>query len=101
MPGANVPEATFLQRDIVDAAAANDRFDAVVAFFSLLMLPRERIVEVLKDMHEMITSGVARHRHGRGRLRRCAGTVSGRTATSLRLAARPAQTDGDRRRVRR
>jgi hypothetical protein len=38
-------------------AAANDRFDAVVAFFSLLMLPRERIVEVGKDMHEVITSG--------------------------------------------
>jgi SAM-dependent methyltransferase len=53
----NVPEATFLQRDIVDAAATEDRFDAVVAFFSLLMLPRERIVEAIKDLHEVITSG--------------------------------------------
>jgi ubiquinone/menaquinone biosynthesis C-methylase UbiE len=50
----NVPEATFLQRDIVDAAAADDRFDAVVAFFSLLMLPRERTVEVLSSLRDVI-----------------------------------------------
>jgi ubiquinone/menaquinone biosynthesis C-methylase UbiE len=35
----NVPEATFLQRDIIDADATVGRFDAVVAYFSLLMLP--------------------------------------------------------------
>jgi hypothetical protein len=29
----------------------------VVAFFSLLMLPRNRIVEVIKDLHEVITPG--------------------------------------------
>jgi hypothetical protein len=55
--GRNVPEATFLQRDIVYAVATEDRFDGVVAFFSLLMLPRQRIVEVIKDLHEVITSG--------------------------------------------
>jgi hypothetical protein len=33
----NVPDATFHQRDLVDAVATADRFDAVVVFFSLLM----------------------------------------------------------------
>jgi trans-aconitate methyltransferase len=53
----NVPEATFLHRDIIDADAAIGHFDAVVAFFSLLMLPRDRIIEVLKGLHDMITPG--------------------------------------------
>jgi ubiquinone/menaquinone biosynthesis C-methylase UbiE len=53
----NIPEATFLQRDIIDAATTDDRFDAVVAFFSLLMLPRERIIDVLNGLHNMITPG--------------------------------------------
>src|SRR5512132_1864521 len=53
----NIPEATFLERDIIDAAATDDRFDAVVAFFSLLMLPRERIIDVLNGLHNMITPG--------------------------------------------
>jgi SAM-dependent methyltransferase len=53
----NVPEATFLQRDIVDAVATGDRVDAVVSFFSLLMLPRDRIVEVLNSLRDMITPG--------------------------------------------
>ena len=53
----NVPEATFLQRDIIDADATLGRFDAVVAFFSLLMLPRDRIVEVHKGSRDMIAPG--------------------------------------------
>jgi hypothetical protein len=53
----NVPEATFLQRDIVDAVATTDRFDAVVAFFSLLMLPRDHIGDVLNALHDVITHG--------------------------------------------
>jgi predicted TPR repeat methyltransferase len=51
----NVPEATLLQRDIVDAVATTDRFDAVVVFFSLLMLPRDHIVDVLNALHDVIT----------------------------------------------
>jgi hypothetical protein len=50
----NVPEATFLQRDMIDADATIERFDAVVAFFSLLMLPRDRIIEVLKGSRDVI-----------------------------------------------
>jgi SAM-dependent methyltransferase len=38
----NVPEATFLHRDIIDADATIGHFDAVVAFFSLLMLPQTK-----------------------------------------------------------
>jgi len=49
--------ATFLQRDIIDANATFGRFNAVATFFSLLMLPGERIVDVLKGLHNMITPG--------------------------------------------
>jgi trans-aconitate methyltransferase len=45
----NVPEATFLQRDIIDADATLGRFDAVVAFFSLLMLPRTALSRYIRD----------------------------------------------------
>jgi SAM-dependent methyltransferase len=53
----NVPEATFVQRDVVDVDATVGRFDAVVAFFSLLMLPRERIVEVLDGLRDVLAPG--------------------------------------------
>jgi hypothetical protein len=53
----NVPEATFLHRDIIDADATVGHFDAVVAFFSLLMLPRDRIVGVLNDLKNVIGLG--------------------------------------------
>jgi SAM-dependent methyltransferase len=51
----NVPEATFLLPDIIDADATVGHFDAVVAFFSLLMLPRDRIVGVLNGLKNVIT----------------------------------------------
>ncbi|MFC4080139.1 class I SAM-dependent methyltransferase [Amycolatopsis samaneae] len=46
---ANVPRATFHQRDL---RALDDlgEFDAVTAFFSLLMLPKASIAEVLADL---------------------------------------------------
>jgi SAM-dependent methyltransferase len=50
----NVPEATFLHRDIVDLPGALGAFDAVTAFFSLLMLPRERIVGVLDGVRDVL-----------------------------------------------
>jgi trans-aconitate methyltransferase len=53
----NVPEATFLQRGIIDTDATIGRFDAVVVYFSLLMLPRDRIVDVLNGLHNMIAPG--------------------------------------------
>ena len=51
----NVPEATYLQRDAVDVDTSLGRFDAVVAFFSLLMLPRREIVTTLERIGELMT----------------------------------------------
>ena len=51
----NVPEATYLQRDAVDVDTSLGRFDAVVAFFSLLMLPRGEIVTTLERIGELLT----------------------------------------------
>jgi SAM-dependent methyltransferase len=53
----NVPEATFVERDLVDVDPSVGHFDAVVAFFSLLMLPRRRIVEVLESLRDVLTPG--------------------------------------------
>jgi len=55
----NVPAATFLQRDALDIDASLGRFDAVVAFFSLLMLPRREIVRTLNRLREvMVPAGL-------------------------------------------
>jgi SAM-dependent methyltransferase len=51
----NVPEATYLRRDAVDVDTSLGRFDAVVAFFSLLMLPRREIVTTLERIGELMT----------------------------------------------
>jgi SAM-dependent methyltransferase len=53
----NVPAATFLQCDVVDVDETIGRFDAVVAFFALLMLPRDRVVAVLGGLHDVLTPG--------------------------------------------
>ena len=50
----NVPEATFEQRDAVDIEASGNPYDAVVAFFSLLMLPRREITRVLTRFREVL-----------------------------------------------
>lgn len=50
----NVPQATFIQRDAVDVDAGLGRFHAVVAFFSLLMLPRAQIARTLATLHELL-----------------------------------------------
>jgi SAM-dependent methyltransferase len=51
---ANVPGATFLRRDVVTVDASLGRFDAVVAFFSLLMLSRNEIVRALGLLREVL-----------------------------------------------
>jgi SAM-dependent methyltransferase len=53
----NVPQATFLRRDVVDIDASLGRFHAVVAFFSLLMLPRARIVGALAALRDVLLPG--------------------------------------------
>src|SRR5829696_4273700 len=50
-----VPNATFLQRDLRDLGDDLGRFDAVVSFFSLLMLSRADIVKVLDAVRERLT----------------------------------------------
>ncbi|MFC1408223.1 class I SAM-dependent methyltransferase [Streptacidiphilus sp. N1-12] len=54
----NVPAARFHQLDVADVQPGGDpdlgRFDAVVAFFSLLMLPRAEIPTVLRTIHQLL-----------------------------------------------
>ncbi|MEY9211349.1 methyltransferase domain-containing protein [Thermobifida halotolerans] len=52
----NVPEADFAVADIMDLDA-DQRYDAVVAFFSLLVLPRARIPEALAAIHRALVPG--------------------------------------------
>jgi SAM-dependent methyltransferase len=52
---ANVPGARFARRDAVEVAPDLGTFDAVVAFFSLLMLPRAQVVETLAHFREVLT----------------------------------------------
>jgi SAM-dependent methyltransferase len=54
---ANVPGATFILRDALTVDAALGRFDAAVAFFSLLMLPRPQAVQTLGQLREIIDPG--------------------------------------------
>ncbi|MBT8224123.1 MAG: class I SAM-dependent methyltransferase, partial [Dactylosporangium sp.] len=54
----NVPQATFLRRDVLDLdAAALGAFDAAVAFFSLLMLTRRHAVQALGLIREALRPG--------------------------------------------
>ncbi|WP_431960054.1 class I SAM-dependent DNA methyltransferase [Actinacidiphila sp. bgisy160] len=63
----HVPRATFLQADVADLRAGGrlgpggpgdlGRFDAVVAFFSLLMLPRAEIPPALRSVHDLLLPG--------------------------------------------
>jgi len=56
-----VPRATFHRLDIADLGADGPhdlgRFDAVAAFFSLLMLPRGEIPGVLRMIHDLLVPG--------------------------------------------
>lgn len=51
---ANVPMATFAEMDIMDVTPEFGRFDAVVAFFSLLMLPRAQIPATLARLRAVL-----------------------------------------------
>lgn len=57
----NVPEGEFHQLDIADlrpgGPADLGRFDAVTAFFSLLMLPRTEIPEALRTVRNLLVPG--------------------------------------------
>ncbi|WP_051452126.1 class I SAM-dependent methyltransferase [Actinospica robiniae] len=53
----NVPEAEFREMDITDLGPGLGEFDAVVAFFSLLMLPRAQIPGALAGLHRVLRNG--------------------------------------------
>ncbi|UXY31512.1 class I SAM-dependent DNA methyltransferase [Streptomyces sp. HUAS TT20] len=57
----NVPEARFHQLDLADLRPGGPRdlgrFEAVAAFFSLLMLPRAEIPLALRTIHHLLTPG--------------------------------------------
>ena len=56
----DVPEATFHQLDVVDLPAKGMEegdFDAIVAFFSLLMLTRDEIPMTLRKIRTLLTPG--------------------------------------------
>jgi SAM-dependent methyltransferase len=51
---ANVPGARFVQVDLVKQVQDLGPFDAVVAFFSLLMLPRDQVPTALQQLHQVL-----------------------------------------------
>jgi ubiquinone/menaquinone biosynthesis C-methylase UbiE len=53
----NVPGASFLHRDALTIDATLGRFEAAVAFFSLLMLPRRQITQTLAQLRETLVPG--------------------------------------------
>ncbi|MQA82162.1 MAG: methyltransferase domain-containing protein [Streptosporangiales bacterium] len=53
----NVPEADLRQLDILDLDESLGTFDAAVAFFSLLMLPRGEIPTALRRVHDLLAPG--------------------------------------------
>lgn len=55
---ANVPTARFVQIDVLDYLVGDlGPFDAVAAFFSLLMLPRAQIPTALQRLHAVLRPG--------------------------------------------
>jgi ubiquinone/menaquinone biosynthesis C-methylase UbiE len=54
---ANVPEATFVLGDLLDLPDHPDQYEAVAAFFSLLMLPRKKIDVALRLFHRVLAPG--------------------------------------------
>jgi SAM-dependent methyltransferase len=53
----NVPEADLRRLDLTEVGPELGRFDAVVAFFSLLMMPRAEIPDALARLREVLVPG--------------------------------------------
>lgn len=53
----NVPEARIIRSGLLDAVGGESRYDAVVAFFSLLHLPRARMPEALAGIGRALRPG--------------------------------------------
>ena len=54
---AHVPEASFMELDVADLHRVPGRYDAAVAFFSLLNLPRKVIPRALGLIHDALAPG--------------------------------------------
>lgn len=54
---AHVPEAEFVQADIMDLDPHEHRYDAIVAFFSLLCLPKAQIPTMLGRIRAALVPG--------------------------------------------
>ncbi|MBN1170777.1 MAG: class I SAM-dependent methyltransferase [Micromonosporaceae bacterium] len=50
----NVPDATFVHQDVTALEPGWGTFDAIVAFFSLLMLPKPVIVDTLNTLRQLL-----------------------------------------------
>ena len=50
----NVPEATFLKADMAEVTFAPETFDAVVAFHSIIHVPRKHHQELLRNIHRWL-----------------------------------------------
>lgn len=53
----NVPEADLRKLDLTEIGSDLGTFDAAAAFFSLLLLPRTEITEVLRRMRDVLVPG--------------------------------------------
>lgn len=53
----NVPRATFLRLDMVDLDESLGTFDAIVGFFSVLMLSRTEIPAMLRRFRDLLVPG--------------------------------------------
>ncbi|MFC0860684.1 class I SAM-dependent methyltransferase [Sphaerimonospora cavernae] len=53
----HVPVGTFLEMDVLDLNGSLGTFDAVTAFFSLLMLPRAEIGKALANLRAVLAPG--------------------------------------------
>ncbi|HEY6690346.1 MAG TPA: class I SAM-dependent methyltransferase [Rubrobacter sp.] len=56
---ANVPEGTFLKADMTEAVFEPETFDAVVAFHSIIHVPRTEHPALLKSIHRWLKAGGA------------------------------------------
>jgi SAM-dependent methyltransferase len=53
----NVPRATFLRLDMIDVDESLGAFDAIVGFFSVLMLSRAEIPPLLRRIRDLLVPG--------------------------------------------
>ncbi len=53
----NVPEATFVRKDMSQLDFADSSFDGLTAFYSIIHVPREKHSQLLRDFSRILKSG--------------------------------------------